>query len=253
MRTLRALLLACTALLVTAPAFAFGGSHWTSWAHRPWIVRDEPGVVMWIRADQGITLNAGKVATWADFSGQASDFSATGTEQPLFVASAQNGQPAVRFDGVNDNMATGAVTRTRPRDIYTVVKYVTIGGSGALYNDATTTDTLQFNQDNSPEYFTQSGAFGPFIGASMANGVYATLRTTFTATGSTIFVNGTQTGTVGTAMNSGTGWRIGSNTNTPNNKYANAEIGEFIEFNALLSTAEAARIQSYLKTFWGTP
>ncbi len=251
-----AFLIACLALFAAAPAFAFGGSHWTSWAHRPWIIRDEPGLVMWVRADQGVTLNSTTVATWADFSGQGSNFTAAGSTQPLFVVSAQNGEPALRFDGTDDTMVTGAVTRTVPRDVYCVIKFTSVGGGDTLFNDATTGDTLQFGQDNFPESYTRSGGFGPFLltpVSPVANGSYATLRTTFTGAGSVIFVNGTQQGSNGTAMNSGTGWRLGANSAVVVNKYAHVEIGEFIELNAVQSSTEAARIQFYLKTFWATP
>jgi hypothetical protein len=55
----------------------------------------------WYRADQGITIATG-VSQWNDLSGQANHVvQGTGSAQPAFVASGQNGQPLVRFTAAN--------------------------------------------------------------------------------------------------------------------------------------------------------
>ena len=68
------------------------------------------GLRLWLRADQGVSKDAaGKVSGWADqsrYGNAASQSSAN--KQPLFVSSAVNGRPGLRFDGVDDFFTLGA-------------------------------------------------------------------------------------------------------------------------------------------------
>lgn len=62
------------------------------------------GVQLWLRADAGITPDAGgAVSTWKDQSGMGNDaLQPTADLAPILVDNAVNGKPAVRFDGVDD-------------------------------------------------------------------------------------------------------------------------------------------------------
>lgn len=62
-------------------------------------------LVLWLKADQGVTTSGSSVTNWADQSGYGNDASqGSGSLQPLFQASAINGQPAIQFDGSNDEL-----------------------------------------------------------------------------------------------------------------------------------------------------
>lgn len=53
---------------------------------------------MWLRADQGITLNGTKVSAWADLSGNGRNASqATAANQATFEATGFNGNPSLLF------------------------------------------------------------------------------------------------------------------------------------------------------------
>lgn len=75
-----------------------------------------PGLVsgrrLHLKADTGVTLDAtGNVSTWADQSGLGNSAGqATAAAQPLLVSNAVNGQPVVRFDGINDFLNLAAAT-----------------------------------------------------------------------------------------------------------------------------------------------
>ncbi len=65
----------------------------------------QEGLALWLKADTGLTQDTnGHISAWADQSGGSHDvFQANASQQPSFVAAAalgNNGQPAVRFDGV---------------------------------------------------------------------------------------------------------------------------------------------------------
>jgi len=63
------------------------------------------GLSLWLKADAGITTNAGSVTEWKDQSGN--DHHATVTPSlnaPQYLEKEINGRPAVRFDGKNIGM-----------------------------------------------------------------------------------------------------------------------------------------------------
>ena len=76
------------------------------------------GLVLWLRADLGVTLNGGNVSDWADQSGNGEDFSAVTDEQPLFVASAINGKPGVDFSDSDRLFNTGMTQATSDYTFY---------------------------------------------------------------------------------------------------------------------------------------
>ena len=57
-------------------------------------------LVLWLRANAGVTTSGSDVTDWADQSGYGHDaFQATSSRQPTFVASGMNGEPVIQFDG----------------------------------------------------------------------------------------------------------------------------------------------------------
>ncbi len=70
-----------------------------------------PGLVLWLKADAGVTTNAdGSVASWTDQSGNGNDAAqdlASGYLSPLLVTDPQTGGPALSFDD-NDRYLTVA-------------------------------------------------------------------------------------------------------------------------------------------------
>lgn len=82
------------------------------------------GLYMWLRADQGITLNGSSVAAWDDITANNNDWEqTTAAEQPLFVADAMNGEPVVRFDGVDNGLTAGDIlTGLTEAEVFVVLK-----------------------------------------------------------------------------------------------------------------------------------
>ena len=63
------------------------------------------GLVLWLRADMGVTHTGGLVDQWLDQAtdlGGANNAAATGASRPVLVADAIGKRTAIRFDGVND-------------------------------------------------------------------------------------------------------------------------------------------------------
>lgn len=75
-------------LLTGSSAEARGGGSWTSWARRPWIARDVPGVIVWLPPEK-IAQSANVITSWPDQSGQGNN--ATPQNSPAYAANALNG------------------------------------------------------------------------------------------------------------------------------------------------------------------
>ncbi|MEM6641610.1 MAG: hypothetical protein AAF616_01410 [Bacteroidota bacterium] len=68
---------------------------------------------LWLKADQGVTLNATNVSAWADQAGSVDFTQAASGNQPEFSTDFINGNPAIRFNndgGTNDRLQNTAVT-----------------------------------------------------------------------------------------------------------------------------------------------
>jgi len=88
-------------------------------------------LLMWLRADSGVTLNGATVSAWADRSATGRNASqADAAKQPTYTASDANlnGMPSLTFDGTADNIVTAMPS--------TVVQPVTLMVVG--YSDAST-------------------------------------------------------------------------------------------------------------------
>ena len=81
------------------------------------------GLQLWLRADSGVdTLNGSTVSRWHDQSGNGNDaIQANASRQPLLVASALNGKPVLRFDGVNDKLGFTGTTHMTQFSLFLVI------------------------------------------------------------------------------------------------------------------------------------
>ena len=101
------------------------------------------GLVLWLRANAGITANGGVVSVWADQSPSHTDATQElARAQPVLVADGINGHPAVLFDGADDflQIGKGFLADTGNVTIFTIAQ-------------ATTTDSCMaiFEASNGPE------------------------------------------------------------------------------------------------------
>ncbi|MDF2522217.1 MAG: hypothetical protein K0R84_2845, partial [Clostridia bacterium] len=63
------------------------------------------GLNLWLKADSGVIQNDAMVSTWEDQSGNGNNVAQNVAEkQPVLVANALRGKPAVRFDGEDDEL-----------------------------------------------------------------------------------------------------------------------------------------------------
>ncbi len=97
-----------------------------------------PGLLLWLRADQGVTLSGSNVTSWSDISGNGNGVSqGTGANQPVFNATGLNGCPAIDFTGSKwlENTVNNLVAANSAYSVLAVAK----NGSGALFTIRRTT------------------------------------------------------------------------------------------------------------------
>lgn len=172
-----------------------------------------------------LTATSGYVKTWYDQSGSAADATqATTTAQPLYVASGQNSNPVVRFDGSTDRLNAG-VTIATEYSVMVAQKATGQGGSNAGRLWSARGDThliIPRNGITNRSYFN---------GGSVAPGAPVTTACLFAIINDGAYLNGASDGTIITSA-LGTGdLVIGNRTDA-----ARGLAGDIYEFVIASST-----------------
>ncbi len=69
------------------------------------------GLMVWLKADAGVTLQEGKVSAWRDLSGHNwNAIQPNPAERPTVVANALQGAPAIHFDGISSVLLIHQIT-----------------------------------------------------------------------------------------------------------------------------------------------
>ncbi len=225
-----------------------------------------PPPLMWLRADTGVNTaptNPTPVNSWADLSNNASNASASAMLRPLFKDIAINTFPAVKFDGVQQDLSltssTGFADFTNGASVFIVAKPTAITGGTMLLDlaDSSSHNNIQFRVSSSGslgEFAVYNGTTPTSVQTPLAltAGTYQLLEAVL-APGSvndvgTAYVNGVA-GTTNSTMN-----QVPNLSRTINylsrassgSNYYNGEIAEIILFSTALSVSQRSKLESYL-------
>ena len=87
---------------------------------------------LWLRADAGVDTLNGTVSRWHDQSGKGHDVIQTNAiRQPMLLAGALNGNPGIRFDGLNDRLGFTGTTDMTQFSLFLVIN----NHAGSVGND----------------------------------------------------------------------------------------------------------------------
>ena len=89
------------------------------------------GLVLWLRAGEGVTAEGGRVRAWADQSGGAPATAPTDDQRPTLIANALAGKPIVHFEGGRQ-----ALQRTTPIDGLRELTVAFVNATPVLWKDA---------------------------------------------------------------------------------------------------------------------
>jgi hypothetical protein len=223
--------------------------------------------VLWLRADNGVSVAGTAVTTWADRSGNGHVASPPGaTAQPACMAGAVNGLPAVSFDGTDDQLhiPDAASLDLTQWDLFMVAAesapkanncWLSKGSSTqpdyAMWSDLT-------GAVNMPIYSAFWGLNPASTAAGVTNAAFNVLqyRTPILGFGRVLYKNA--------AVAFGPAWSpllvpavnnqplcLGS-TSDASGWFLNGRMAELILYNAPVNTAQQIIVENYLAAKYGT-
>lgn len=251
-----------SSVMVTAGHYVLAGPT-GEWVSRPGLSLWKPpagGLQLWLRADQA-ARNAGPgVAAWPDLSGTGNTpLQDKPSARPLYVASAQAGRPAVRFDGVESSLVLpDGLADFRAGLSAFVVARPAPGGAGARFLDldiGPACDNIVFGRKDSPDKL----AFWVFANSLSKGKVEApgavipdqlqTLSVVLTPFGhATIYHNGAPVGAGETSIPRSIPRKpntLGRNTSGSGDSYFKGDLFELLLYNRALSEAERLHVEGY--------
>jgi len=230
------------------------------------------GLVLWLRADAGVTDSGGAVDSWLDVAaelGGANSAAGAGASRPLLLADGIGGRPALQFDGIDDFLSVAdddaldlGIGAGKGWTLITV--YQRSGGSSTqdiiskFGGSSLSTDWRFFTQSGSLLWGTGSSgdpaawmsiaepAAGPHI-------ITGTLQQTGESSGSkTLSVDGTQVAAGSYTL------KAAANTNpvtiggsSPSSGNMQGLIAEILVYNYLLSERSVNNVGWYLQQKYG--
>ena len=206
-------------------------------------------LVVWYRADQGITGDP--VSQWNDLSGNGRNLTqATSGSRPDYVASGSpfSGQPYISCDGTDDRIGTAAAftSETQPYHVFMVAHIVTYGADdylahinddagGGIARILMTTSSAQIYQGAA----TATNAVDPETGNDFLLNSFFSGASSYQKLNNDSAVSGGNPGTA--AMDKITLCSIDSGAN-----YAAIYIAEFFAFDAEVTGDELTNLESYI-------
>ena len=212
--------------------------------------------VLWLRADQGITIATG-VSQWADLSGFGNHFvQATGGNQPTLLSNGgPGGQPAVSFDGATSVMTAPLLTtNTQNWTMFAVLQIIGQAQANAyLFANGYTTgwglDIGVTNMRGIVEVGVGSGLFGSCTTSFEEWCAYDTAGT------QSARVNGVPiTPASNLTLSAGnTGSTLGATNGGSPSAFAQFNLCELIVYAgaAPLTLADIQQVEQYMANFWG--
>ena len=208
------------------------------------------GLRMWLNADSLALADDSPVDTWADFSGNGNDvIQNTGMKRPTFKTGQLNGQPVVRFDGIDDTLfklIPANFACTEGHTVIAVLNPTTGTGYGmAVVTNYQGNEMRQTGAGGVPEWMTPSG-FQQVVGSANLEGLWKVWTGSYAVASQLLelFVNGVSQGTQNDPGPLAVGdIYIGSRTDT---YHWLGDIAEVLVYDAALSPTDRQNIESYL-------
>ena len=216
---------------------------------------------LWLKADAGVATNAsGGVTQWTDQSPNGNNaVPADDTTAPLWVADAQNGKPALRFNGSNylDVATAPSVAIAGDISSFFVVKFEDFATYRAVWGK-----TLG-NYPAPTDYYVQPGSATPTVfrgdgsqfnfgnvnaTAHLQAKTYSVVGFEMSGTTLTHYLNGQTAGTgeiTATVADGGTPLKVGTRDDFVTKM--NGEIAELLIYDVALADTDRDSVINYLK------
>lgn len=216
------------------------------------------GLIMWLRADMGVTTSGSNVTKWSDESGAGNNASQSVTgNQPTLVTNAINGLPAVNFTSSSSQflqVPPGLADFTSGTSIFAVLSPATfpVGARILDFGNGAASDNLLVEEPSSNAaalytYNTSSPTSATASNALTAN-QFQLLEAIDGSATARIFTNSVQQGQSTTMNNLN---NISRSKNfigqaSAGGSYFNGKIAELLVYNRAVTPTEQAQIEGYL-------
>ena len=219
---------------------------------------------LWLRADKGVTETAGAVSAWSDQSGNFNNPVQTDpARRPILVDNILNGEPVLRFDGLDDSLvAPSSPTVAIAGDITTffVVKFDDFDTYRAVWaktqnNLPASTDFYTLPGTGRPRIFRGNGSGSAGFSDALNSpvpGVFQIIA--FDQSGTTLhhYLDGLPNGEgMITAVLGDTGAPLHIGTRGDQFTRMKGDIAEIIIYDAALSEEERTTVFNYLGRRYG--
>src|SRR5690606_33429828 len=217
-----------------------------------------PDLALWLRADDGLYQDAAKttpataeghpVGAWEDRSGHGRDVTqATAAARPTLRLGVAGGEPAVRFDGVDDELrGSDSIT---PRTVFAVVKMnaenvCVLGRSGSHFYG-------WFTQRGNPSRLQiRDGSATPEddLSTAYAVGQWDIFAGTMAGSGarSALHVSGERRDSSALQVPSGGRLILGARQDPDNRLFLDGDIAELVVYDRVLTAEEIRTLELYL-------
>ena len=223
------------------------------------------GLVLWLKADAGVTLSGSNVTAWADQSGNGNNaYILNSGQEPYFQSNSINGNPSVNFDGqgqvmqINDSTSLDVTALSvfivllkegngRGNDVVFLKNGDTVGNS-AIYGLVAYTSggwvasyDIGVNWQDHNSGFSINNDNNPHIVGYNVNSSQS-LSFQDQASPNNLGANGTIATSDGSLQIGG----YNQSFNNPNGEFFNGRIAEFILYNNAISAENKNGLFSYL-------
>ncbi|MBX2977120.1 MAG: T9SS type A sorting domain-containing protein [Ignavibacteriaceae bacterium] len=214
-------------------------------------------LVLWLRADKGITSSSGSVSGWDDISSSNNNASQnTSANQPSIAENVINGNPALNFNGISSKLtlptSISMGIQSNPYEMFIVAKsssgdvqFLIAGGANEHF-----------------EYHLNGAAGARFIpvtsfyldkeiAGSYTNGNAHVFSAKASISGGAVSVDGIEGGTSSSSLLSSNGSSLLLGARSDNSYYLNGSIAEVILYNSNLSLSDRSTVEQYLAARYG--
>ncbi len=221
-------------------------------------------IALWLRADAGLTHDAGLISTWLDQSGNANNAVAVSPEiAPTVVTNLLNDAPAVNFNGTNQYLVifnSPTISIVGDMTIYAVAQFRSFQGAAAVGLIGKTAGTAGNIPAPFDYYLTTAGLPNFLRGNGTQSGGAAgqTAPTLGAPHLLSVTMRGTQVNHYLDAQPNGAGAitaaigdsfsDVGLGTRTDLATKMNGDLQEILVFSSALSDADRASLDQYLGT-----
>jgi hypothetical protein len=227
------------------------------------------GLQLWLDATKGlfdatsggnpVTADGSSVARWEDQSGNSRNaLQATSINRPILKTSVRNGKNGIRFDGINDCMATGSFAHSVPLTLFIACKRLSNTGSQSDFNRivehgantglciVTRTSGLIAYQYSTSE--PRDSLFDPGTNTQ----VYEMFVDSSAPRNITFRINNANETTTSRAGTPSTPATFNLSQFITNNSFnSNIEIYELCYYNVKISDSDRDNVRNYLNSKWG--